>query len=144
MKALFKYAMIASAVIAAAACNDLMETSKSLFPQGEATILVAAREGVAPDTKSIRLSDGSVWWNPAEEVSVFYGSGSNGGSKFVSQNTDIAATAELSGDIQMSGSAANFWAVYPYAIRLTARGVCDSVENASVRFGPSPAFIILR
>ena len=30
------------------------------------------------------------------------------------------------------------------AIRLTARGVCDSVENASVRFGPNPAFIILR
>lgn len=30
------------------------------------------------------------------------------------------------------------------AIRLTARGVCDSVESASVRFGPNPAFIILR
>ena len=30
------------------------------------------------------------------------------------------------------------------AIRLTARGACDSVESASVRFGPNPAFIILR
>ena len=30
------------------------------------------------------------------------------------------------------------------AIRLTARGVGDSVERASVRFGPNPAFIILR
>ena len=30
------------------------------------------------------------------------------------------------------------------AIRLTARGACDSVENASVSFGPNPAFIILR
>ena len=30
------------------------------------------------------------------------------------------------------------------AMRLTARGACDSVENASVRFGPNPAFIILR
>ena len=30
------------------------------------------------------------------------------------------------------------------AIRLTVRGACDSAENASVRFGPNPAFIILR
>ena len=30
------------------------------------------------------------------------------------------------------------------ALRLTVRGVCDSVESASVRFGPNPAFIILR
>ena len=30
------------------------------------------------------------------------------------------------------------------AIRLTVRGACDSVESASVRFGPNPAFIILR
>ena len=30
------------------------------------------------------------------------------------------------------------------AIRLTVRGAYDSVESASVRFGPNPAFIILR
>ena len=30
------------------------------------------------------------------------------------------------------------------AIRLTVRGGCDSAESASVRFGPNPAFIILR
>ena len=30
------------------------------------------------------------------------------------------------------------------AIRLTVRGGCDSVESASARFGPNPAFIILR
>ena len=30
------------------------------------------------------------------------------------------------------------------AIRLTVRGGCDSAESTSVRFGPNPAFIILR
>ena len=30
------------------------------------------------------------------------------------------------------------------ALRLTVRGASDSVESASVRFGPNPAFIILR
>ena len=30
------------------------------------------------------------------------------------------------------------------AIRMTARGVYDSVESAAVRFGPNPVFIILR
>ncbi|MBO4670450.1 MAG: hypothetical protein J5640_01215 [Bacteroidales bacterium] len=119
MKTLFKIALIAGVAIASAACNDLIE--KSQIPQGGQITLIATREGVSPDTKTVRLSDGSVWWNPAEEVSVFYGSGRDGGSKFVSKNTDIAATAELTGDISMTGTVANFWAVYPY----DATSYCD-------------------
>ncbi len=103
------------AAVSAIACNDIIENAEpSSFPEKE-IVLTATREGLSSGTKSFRLDDGSVWWSPSEEVSIFYGSGSNGGSKFVSMNTSIAETVELQGSVQMSGSGKDFWAVYPYS-----------------------------
>ena len=110
-----KYIFMLSAALLGAACSDIIESSESVsFPEKE-IILTATREGLQPGTRSFRQDDGSVWWNPAEEVSVFYGSGSNGGIKFVSMNTAVAETVELQGSIQMSGTTEDFWAVYPYS-----------------------------
>ena len=110
-----KYIFMLSAALLGAACSDIIESSESVsFPDKE-IILTATREGLQPGTRSFRLDDGSVWWSPAEEVSVFYGAGSNGGSKFVSMNTAIAETVELQGSVQMAGSGKDFWAVYPYS-----------------------------
>ena len=107
--------MIAFLAAITAGCNDIKESAESVsFPEKE-IVLTATREGLAPGTRSFRLDDGSVWWSPNEEVSVFYGSGSGGGSKFVSMNTSIAETVELQGSIQMTGSGKAFWAVYPYS-----------------------------
>lgn len=81
----------------------------------EATLVFkATNENVSPGTKTVRLDDGYVWWKPAEEISVFYGSGANGGSKFTSKNTTLAEIVEFEGSIAMSGSN-DFWAVYPYS-----------------------------
>ena len=84
---------------------------------GAATELVftATREAVAPDTKTVKLDNGAVWWNPAEEVSVFYGSGTGGGGKFISKNDIIAETTSFTGSIQMTGTGKSYWAVYPYS-----------------------------
>ena len=101
--------------MSAAGCNNLIESAESLIIPEKEIILTATREALDPGTRSIRLDDGSVWWSPNEEVSIFYGSGSDGGSKFVSMNTSIAETVELQGTIQMSGSGKEFWAVYPYS-----------------------------
>ncbi|MBR3075674.1 MAG: hypothetical protein IKH11_08000, partial [Bacteroidales bacterium] len=35
-----------------------------------------------PETRTERASDGSVLWSPGDEISLFYGSGSTGGSRF--------------------------------------------------------------
>ena len=115
MKTIIKYFMITCVAVSVIACSDIIESEEDLvFPERE-IILTATREGLQPGTRSFRLDDGSVWWSPNEEVSVFYGEGSNGGSKFVSMNTSIAETVELQGSVQMSGSGKDFWAVYPYS-----------------------------
>ncbi len=115
MKTLLKYVVLFSAAILDAACSDIIESSESVSSPEKEIILMATREGLQPGTRSFRLDDGSVWWNPAEAVSVFYGSGADGGSKFVSMNTAIAETVELQGSVQMAGSGKDFWAVYPYS-----------------------------
>lgn len=114
MKTIFKLIPLVSVAVFGA-CNDIIESAEAISIPEKEIVLTATREGVNPGTKSFRLDDGSVWWSPAEEVSVFYGSGSNGGSKFVSMNTAIAETVELQGSVQMAGSGKDFWAVYPYS-----------------------------
>lgn len=115
MKTMLKYSLMMITAVLGVACNDIKESAESVsFPEKE-IVLTATREGLAPGTRSFRLDDGSVWWSPNEEVSVFYGAGSNGGSKFVSMNSAIAETVELQGSVQMAGSGKDFWAVYPYS-----------------------------
>lgn len=112
MKRLYALGIAILTLVSLAGCNDTKEFAESL----ERTILLTAtHEGVSPNTKTLRMEDGSTWWNPKEEISVFYGSGSNGGSKFTSKNTTLAETTEFEGSISMSGSK-EFWAVYPYSI----------------------------
>ena len=127
MKIIYKYAMIASAVLSLAACNDLIESSEPAVDIERAIILTATREGTNPNTRSFRMDDGTTWWGPKEEISVFYGSGSNGGSKFTSSNTTLAETTEFEGSISMSGNK-EFWAVYPYS----ADNSCDGSSIITV------------
>ena len=118
MKRLYTTGIAILALLALVGCNDIKEFAES----PETTIvLTATREGVSPDTKSVHMEDGSTWWNPKEEISVFYGSGSNGGSKFISKNTTLAETTEFEGLISMSGSQ-DFWAVYPYSTENSCDG----------------------
>ena len=75
-----------------------------------------------PVTKTSRHSDGKVYWSPGDEISLFYGSGENGGSKFTSLNTTDELTAQFSGNINVvtlggEGSSLDdisFLGVYPY------------------------------
>ena len=90
-------------------------------------VFTASRESVTPDTKSVKLEDGTVWWGPQEEISMFYGSGTAGGSKFTSTNTSHAETVEFEGNITISGSK-EFWAVYPYS----ADNSCDGSSITTV------------
>ena len=124
MKRLYTFGIIILSFISLAGCKDLKEFSES----PEATIVITAtHEGALPDTRSVRMDDGSSRWNPKEEISVFYGSGSNGGSKFISTNTSLAETTEFEGSISMSGNK-NFWAVYPYS----AENSCDGSSITTV------------
>ena len=88
-------------------------------------ILPLDGEQVVPETKTIRVADDRgthVYWTPGDEISLFYGSGDQGGSKFVSTNTENAIQAQFTGTIGVitGGSeggveSISFWGVYPYS-----------------------------
>lgn len=74
------------------------------------------------ETKTERQSDGSVFWNPGDAVSLFFNQGDNGGNRFVAQNTEVSAIAEFKGTItgfagggESTGGEFWFWGVYPYS-----------------------------
>lgn len=89
---------------------------------GKVIVIEASQEVYNSDTRTILQPDGSVYWNPGDEISVFFINGENGGNKFTSLNKETSAIAEFSGTLYgITGGGedldndANFWAVYPYS-----------------------------
>jgi uncharacterized protein (TIGR02145 family) len=134
-----KYLRIAFASLLAASffsCKDLTENAEMVSGIETELVFMATQESLSPVTKTIRKEDGSTWWNTDEEISVFCNNGTNGGSKFVSQNTSSEEIVEFSGTIQGSGLEDDFWAVYPYSVDNSCDGssvttVIPAVQTAS-------------
>ena len=80
--------------------------------QGDIVSLVAKHEN--DDTRTVRQTNGAIYWNPSESIRLFYGTTS---SKFTSSNTAPAATATFSGSLggYQFKTGENVWAVYPYS-----------------------------
>lgn len=102
------------------------------FVQKEITITATSGE---PDTRTERAADGSVLWSPGDQISLFFGSGSNGGNVFTSQNTETARVAQFTGSIgvitggnEVSMGGQYFWAVYPY----NASASCDGASITTI------------
>ncbi|MCR5326162.1 MAG: fimbrillin family protein [Bacteroidales bacterium] len=71
--------------------------------------------------RSQRAADGAVLWSPGDEISLFYGSGTDGGSRFTAQNTEPSKVVNFTGKINVITGGNDvapedtyFWAVYPY------------------------------
>ena len=100
-----------AAVAALVTCACSVEPVNPARPEedGEITILTAGFDGAEDETRTVRQSDGKVFWSPQDAISVVRGSGNK---KFTSTNTEPAASATFSGS--MPSGTGNYWAVYPY------------------------------
>ena len=100
-----------AAVAALVTCACRVEPVNPARPEedGEITILTAGFDGAEDETRTVRQSDGKVFWSPQDAISVVRGSGNK---KFTSTNTEPAASATFSGS--MPSGTGNYWAVYPY------------------------------
>ena len=76
---------------------------------------VVFHAGWDPETRTELQEDGSVWWSPEDEISLFVGDGENGGYKLVSTNTEPAAKVDFVGQIGDKPENASYIAVYPYS-----------------------------
>ena len=109
-------------VFAAASCS--LEDNFQRLERVEKEITIkAVREGDEAETRTYREdSDGSVWWVPGDAISLFYGSGADGGSKFTSVNTtDTTRVTNFTGVItaitgggEIAMDQTYFWGFYPY------------------------------
>ena len=125
----------AAAVVALAVSCTVSQPEIVCSPVlGEQEITIVASLG-EPDTRTERAADGSVLWSPGDQISLFYGSGENGGSCFTAQNTETAKTVNFTGTIGVITGGNNiavedtyFWVVYPY----NATASCDGTSITTV------------
>lgn len=88
---------------------------------GKVITIEAFREG-DPSTRTMRDEEsGSVMWTPGDAISMFYGSGSDGGSKFTSSATVACGKTSFTGTLTAVTAGTDealqdsyFWGVYPY------------------------------
>ena len=128
---------MAAAMTVTMSCSVDKETpAEDVIQSGQLTITASfAEEDGDDDTRTALQESGSVWWNPGDAISLFYGSGSNGGSKFTAQATESTAITNFSGSIgvitgggEISFEDTWFWATYPY----NASASCDGSSITTV------------
>ena len=119
-------------MLAAMSCTFEVAVEEPAKLEKEITITATSGE---PDTRTEREADGSVLWSPGDQISLFYGSGTEGGSCFTAQNTEAAKTVNFTGTIGVITGGNNipvedtyFWAVYPY----NATASCDGNSITTV------------
>ena len=110
-----RYILLAFTALAMSACARNVEPAE---PEGIQMTFMAYQEGAAP-TKSTVLDGGTqVYWEPSDEIKVFF-NGSSG--RFISQNTENATSATFTGTLPVvvggnegAGVTTKTWGLYPY------------------------------
>ena len=123
------------ALLSGCAMEDRLFENESQGIDGKEITIQGIREGLdsdeGPATRTVRdESNGDVLWVPGDAISLFYGSGSNGGSKFTSVLEEgTAAVTNFTGTITAITAGADvsvddtyFWGVYPYSDDVSCDG----------------------
>jgi hypothetical protein len=132
---------IAFATIAIASCTNIIEQPEQL---GTQVTIKAYQEG-AEGTKTTVIDGGTkVYWEPGEEISVFF---RGQGSKFTSNNTETTGVAEFTGTINSligfseGEEAFNcIWGLYPYDENATSDGTSLTTTVSSQQTGKAGSF----
>ena len=101
---------------------------------------VVFHAGWEPETRTVLQGDGSVWWSPGDEISLFIDKGSDGGYKLTSTNTNVAAKVDFKGQIGSNESGSNYYALYPYNENASFDGNCFFAEIPNVQYATIGTF----
>lgn len=101
---------------------------------------VVFHAGWDQETKTVLQEDGNVWWSPGDEISVFVGSGSDGGYKLTSTNAEPAPNVDFVGQISGIPNGAKYVAVYPYSVENSFDGNVLNVKIPSVQIAKENTF----
>lgn len=115
-----KSSIITLALLALVACESYPVESDSDNDKDNMVVFTAIQEDCLSTRTSLQ-SGNTIYWDPAEEINLFYGG--IGSSKFISTNTEAALSATFQGHINGELNEWNsFWAVYPYRDTHTCSG----------------------
>ena len=89
---------------------------------------VVFHAGWAPETKTVLQEDGSVWWSPGDEISLFVGN-TNANYHLTSTNDVASAATDFVGDISEKPAGSHFVAVFPYN---GGNGINDNIIHSEV------------
>ncbi len=114
-------------------CSQIEEPGDILDSSVEVSFSASTEERES-SSKTFIKDTYSVWWNVGDRISVFTGSGLNGGYLFESQNVDEAAIATFTGSTNGLAPGDSYWAVYPYSTANSCDGnsITTVVPNVQV------------
>lgn len=90
------------------------DVDKQITATSEELHDVVFHAGWDPETRTVLQEDLSVWWSPGDEISLFVGSGENGGYKLSSTNSEPAAHTDFVGQWDNNSGVSRYYALYPY------------------------------
>ena len=124
----YAYLAVASSLLLAAGCNAVLEGPA--VSDGEAFEVELIADFEAPASRTVREADGSVLWVAGDEISLFFGEGEAGGSRFTTSAGGASAsfrgelTSYTAGGEDYNGGTTYFWGIYPYDSLAT----CDNTS----------------
>ena len=99
------------------------------------------------ETKTVRDDAAKIYWTPGDAISLFYGSGTDGGSKFVALAEEVSLTTNFSGTITAVTGGADigeadtyFWGLYPYDETSSCDGQTITMSIPSIQPGMEGTF----
>jgi len=115
------FAIILGAALASCSKNN---TAMSLANSSKVFTIEAtmAESDGGESGKTVLQGDGLVYWSPSDSISLFYGEGFQGGSKFISTNDKPVQIANflgilyaITGGLEVDPDLLHFWGLYPYS-----------------------------
>lgn len=117
--------LLVGALVSVSCSNDSLEAGSEIS-DSQLTIIATHDKG----TKTSLISGSgvkSVVWSPQDAISLFYESGDNGGSCFVTKDSGPVAQftgtiTSISGNLEEDSFSSLFWGVYPYETTASCDG----------------------
>ena len=117
--------------------NNLFEEippAESSLEQQEIVLSAYSADGGEETKTSFDSGTGHILWTPGDQISLFYGSGVNGGSCFTATNEEAVQRTQFTGNISVITGITEgtedyqFWGVYPY----NSQNKCDGSTVTTV------------
>ena len=134
--------IILSALAVAAGCSveeqqpvNEIEVQEAQVVEKEITIQAICEDSGSKTKTVLDEDNGVILWTPGDALSVFYGSGTDGGSKFTSNATEAVATTTFTGKITTGtgDDGAYYYGVYPYSEDTSCDGSTVTITLPSLQ-----------